>query len=108
MHDVTENWQSQVEQVDDTNYLLVINKTDIQQAEDDSPEHIAVSAKTGAGIDELSEKIIERLLGDYTDHASRPMLLTKSMDDSFKQWFDQLSADEIPDYLSPKVPTDQS
>jgi tRNA modification GTPase len=108
VHDVTENWQSQVEQVDDTNYLLVINKTDIQQAEDDSPEHIAVSAKTGAGIDELSEKIIERLLGDYTDHASRPMLLTKSMDDSFKQWFDQLSADEIPDYLSPKVPTDQS
>jgi tRNA modification GTPase len=108
VHDVTEHWQSQVEQIDDTNYLLVINKTDIQQAEDDSPEHIAVSAKTGAGIDELSEKIIERLVGDYTDHTSRPMLLTKSMDDSFKQWFDQLSADEIPNDLSPKVPTNQS
>lgn len=108
VHDVTEHCQSQVEQVGDTNYLLVINKTDIQQAEDDSPEHIAVSAKTGAGIDELSEKIIERLVGDYTDHTSRPMLLTKSMDDSFKQWFDQLSADEIPNDLSPKVPTNQS
>ena len=112
VHDVTENWQSQVEQVerelDDTNYLLVINKTDIQQAEDDLPEHFAVSAKTGAGIDELTEKLIERLVDDCQDHPFRPMLLTKSMDDSFKQWFDQLSANEIPDDLSPIGPTDQS
>ena len=112
VHDVTENWQSQVEQVerelDDTNYLLVINKTDIQQAEDDLPEHFAVSAKTGAGIDELSEKLIERLVDDCQDHPFQPMLLTKSMDDSFKQWFDQLSANEIPDDLSPIGPTDQS
>ena len=112
VHDVTENWQSQVEQVEqelaDTNYLLVINKTDIQQAEDDLPEHIAVSAKTRAGIDELSEKIIERLIGECEDHPSRPMLLTKAMDDSFKQWFDQLRANEIPDDLSPIGPTYQS
>ena len=110
VHDVTENWQSQVEQVerelDDINYLVVINKTDIHSAGDDLPPHIAVSAATGEGIDELSEKIVERLIGN--DHQSRPMLLTKSMDDSFKQWFDQLSADEIPDDLSPKVPTNQS
>jgi len=112
VHDVTENWQAQVAQVerelDDTNCLLVINKTDIQQAADELPEHIAVSAKTGAGIDELSEKLIERLVGDCQDHPFRPMLLTKSMDDSFKQWFDQLSANEIPDDLSPIGPTDQS
>ena len=112
VHDVTEYWQSQVEQVErelaGTHYLLVINKTDIQHAESDLPEHIAVSAKTGTGIEELSEKIIERLVGDYTGHASRPMLLTKSMDDSFKHWFDRLSANEIPADLLPIGPTDQS
>ena len=112
VHDVTENWQSQVEQVerelDDINYLVVINKTDIQPTGDDLPPHIAVSAATGEGIDELSERIVERLLGDCADHQSRPMLLTKSMDDSFKQWFDQLIANEIPADLSPIGPIDQS
>ena len=112
VHDVTENWQSQVEQVerelDDINYLVVINKTDIHPAGDDLPPHIAVSAATGEGIDELSEKIVERLIGDCADHQSRPMLLTKSMDDSFKQWFDQLKANEIPNDLSPIGPADHS
>ncbi len=112
VHDVTENWQSQVEQVerelDDINYLIVINKTDIQQAGDDLPSQIAVSAKTGEGIDELSEKIIERLMGGGEDHQTRPMLLTKSMDDSFKQWFDQLKANEIPTDLLPTGPPDHS
>jgi len=112
VHDVTEDWQSQVEQVerelDDIHYLVVINKTDIQQAGDDLPPHIAVSAETGKGIDELTEKIVERLIGDSADHQSRPMLLTKSMDDSFKQWFDQLKANEIPNDLSPIGPADHS
>jgi tRNA modification GTPase len=112
VHDVTENWQSQVEQVerelDDINYLVVINKTDIQQAGDDLPSHIAVSAETGEGIDELLEKIVERLTGDCGDHQSQPMLLTKSMDDSFKQWFDQLAVNEIPNDLSSIGPADHS
>ncbi|MBT4011515.1 MAG: GTP-binding protein [Planctomycetaceae bacterium] len=112
VHDVTENWQSQVEQVerelDDINYLIVINKTDIQQAGDDLPSQIAVSAKTGEGIDELSEKIIERLMGGGEDQQTRPMLLTKSMDDSFKQWFGQLKANEIPTDLLPIGPPDHS
>jgi 50S ribosomal subunit-associated GTPase HflX len=112
VHDVTENWQSQVEQVerdlDDINYLVVINKTDIQQAGDDLPSHIAVSAETGEGIDELLEKIVARLTGDCEDHQSQPMLLTKSMDDSFKQWFDQLAVNEIPNDLSSIGPADHS
>ena len=112
VHDVTENWQSQVEQVerelDDINYLVVINKTDIQQAGDDLPSHIAVSAETGAGIDELLEKIVELLIGDCADHQSQPMLLTKSMDDSFKQWFDQLVVNKIPNDLSPIGSADHS
>ena len=112
VHDVTENWQSQVEQVErelgDINCLVVVNKTDIQQAGDNYPSHIAVSAKTGERIDELLNKIVERLIGDDDDHQSRPMLLTKSMDDSFKQWFDQLKANEIPADLLPICPTDHS
>jgi tRNA modification GTPase len=112
VHDVTEDWQSQVEQVerelDDINYLVVINKTDIRPAGDDLPSHIAVSAATGEGIDELSEKIVERLIGGCADHQSRPMLLTKSMDDSFKQWFDQLTVNEIPNDLSPLGAADHS
>ena len=86
----------------------MINKTDIQQAGDDLPSQIAVSAKTGEGIDELSEKIIERLMGGGEDQQTRPMLLTKSMDDSFKQWFGQLKANEIPTDLLPIGPPDHS
>jgi len=100
VHDVTEDWHSQVEQVerelDDINYLIVVNKTDIQLAGDDLPPHIAVSAETGEGIAELLQQIVERLVGDKEQHQIRPMLLTKSMDDSLKQWFDQLNANEIP------------
>jgi len=86
----------------------VVNKTDIQEAGDDLPSHIAVSAETGAGIDELLEKIVELLIGDCADHKSQPMLLTKSMDDSFKQWFDQLVVNKIPNDLSPIGSADHS
>jgi tRNA modification GTPase len=112
VHDVTEDWQSHVEQVEqelnNINYLVVINKTDIQQAGDDLPSHIAVSAETGEGIEELSAKIVERLIGTCADHQSQPMLLTKSMNDSFKQWFDQLKVNKIPNDLLPTDPADHS
>ena len=112
VHDVTENWPSQVKQVErelnGINYLLVVNKTDLQQAGGNLPFHIAVSAETGEGIEQLSATIVERLIGTCADHPLRPMLLTKQMDESFQQWFNQLKKNIIPNDLLTIDPADHS
>ncbi len=105
IHDATQPWEAETAEAQavlaEIDHLWVVNKTDLQSPEDDLNHHIAVSARTGFGIPELLDAVIEKLAPGAAVAACPELghpyvLLTQAMDDQFWQWHQTLQAGHIP------------
>ena len=52
-----------------TNRIYALNKCDKEQSAFVAPEYIKISAKDGAGLNELKDKIYENLFGRFTEYS---------------------------------------